>query len=140
MKKVPLDTAGAAKRYQEKRIAKLKADPSAFKGLKKLGVRGKRLLKGDKETTEKAKTMECECPGMFGHVCAGKVDPHHIVNRDEIPEQWRNDPRFLIYLCRVLHDIAHKKRRAFNALLGKRYTEARRLSHIDNPKRAKRVA
>jgi hypothetical protein len=64
----------------------------------------------------------------------------HIINRDEIPEEWRNDPRFLIYLCRVLHDIAHKKRRAFNALLGKRYTEARRLSHIDNPKRAKRVA
>jgi hypothetical protein len=51
--------------------------------------------------------MKCWAQAMFGTVCSGRVDPHHIIKQQKLPKELRDDPRNIRLVCRAHHERLH---------------------------------
>ena len=82
-------------------------------GLRPVGKRGKRLAKGDRAITKKAKGEVCE------RCQATPADPHHLISRRD--SVIRHEPLNIVHLCREHHRMAHDDPAEFEAWLEEKW-------------------
>ena len=77
------------------------------KPIPKIGRRGKRLLDGDKEVSEKVRSRGyCELKQLIPKViCAGELQHHHIVKRGVLAT--RHDENYGLCVCMNHHEYLH---------------------------------
>ncbi len=97
-------------------------------GLKRIGQRGKRLQTGDRAVSASVGEV-CAMAGELGVTCGGKMDPHHLLGRDETIRHYGPN---ILDVCRNHHEYAHQHPEAFKARVDEKWPG--RLQDVHNKK------